>query len=113
MINAWGISDDDFLKNVVILLQDKLKDLTDLTWPPRPNHLEGPSDPPDELIKFLTWLRHPSRKPGDCTIKDSCIIAIGDLLFGMYREKMNLVNSSEYFNTNQKLYIFLFGPRYQ
>ena len=25
MINAWGISDDDFLKNVVILLQDKFE----------------------------------------------------------------------------------------
>ena len=41
-INAWGISDDDLLRNVASRLRNKTKNFTNLTWPPHPKHLDNP-----------------------------------------------------------------------
>ena len=61
-INAWGISDDNLLRNVASRLRNKTKNFTNLTWPPHPKHLDNPLDMPEELLKFLVWLKYPTRK---------------------------------------------------
>ena len=78
-INAWGISDDDVLRNVASRLRNKTKHFANLTWPPHPKHLDNPPDMPEELLKFLIWLKHPSRKPEECSMNNPQIVALGDL----------------------------------
>ena len=79
-INAWGISDDDLLRNVASRLRNKTKNFINLTWPPHLKHLDNPSDTPEELLKFLVWLKYPTRKPEECTMNNPQIVALGDLL---------------------------------
>ena len=86
-INTWGISDDDLLRNVAGRLKEKTKHFTNLKWPPHPNHLENLSTIPEDFIKFLTWLRHPSRKPEECSMDDPKIVALGDLLLAYIGNK--------------------------
>ena len=57
-INAWGISDDDLLRNVASRLRNKTKNFINLTWPPHLKHLDNPPDMPEELLKFLVWLKY-------------------------------------------------------
>ena len=56
-INAWGISDDDLLRNIASRLRKKTKNFTNLTWPPHPKHLDTTPDMPEVLLKFLIWLK--------------------------------------------------------
>ena len=79
-INAWGISDDDLLRNVASRLRKKTKNFTNLTWPPHPKHLDTTPDMPEVLLKFLVWLKYPTRKPEECTMNNPQIVALGDLL---------------------------------
>ena len=79
-INAWWVSDDDLLWNVASRLRSKTKNFTNLTWPPHPKHLDNPPDMPEELLKFLVWLKYPTRKPEECTMNNPEIVALGDLL---------------------------------
>ena len=79
-INAWGISDDDLLRNVASRLRNKTKNFTNLTWPPHPKHLDTTPDMPEVLLKFLVWLKYPTRKPEECTMNNPQIVALGDLL---------------------------------
>ena len=79
-INAWGISDDDLLRNVARRLRNKTKNFTNLTWPPHPKHLDTTPDMPEVLLKFLVWLKYPTRKPEECTMNNPQIVALGDLL---------------------------------
>ena len=78
-INAWGIFDDDLLRNVASRLRNKTKHFANLTWPPHPKHQDNPPDMPEELLKFLIWLKHPSRKPEECSMNNPQIVALGDL----------------------------------
>ena len=79
-INAWIISDDDLLHNVARRLRNKTKRLTNLTWSPHPKHLNNLPDMPEELLKFLVWLKYRTCKPVECPMNNSQIVALGDLL---------------------------------
>ena len=79
-INAWRISDDDLLHNVASQLRNKTKNFTNLTWSPHPKHQDNLPDMPEELLKFLVWLKYPTCKPEECTMNNSYIVALEDLL---------------------------------
>ena len=56
-INFGGISEDDMLKNVAKTLKEKAKKLTNMEWLPHPYQLEKSFNLPEELVKFLNWLK--------------------------------------------------------
>ena len=80
MINAWGICYDNLLRNVASRLRNRTKEFTNLTWPPHPKHLDNPPDMPEELLKFLVWLKYLTRKPEECIMHNPQIVELADLL---------------------------------
>ena len=44
---------------------------------------DNPPDMPEELLKFLVWLKYPTRKPEECTMNNPQIVALGDRSFGI------------------------------
>ena len=79
-INAWRISEDDLLCNIASRLRNKATKFTNIAWPPHPKHLDNPPDMPEELLKFLVWLKYPTYKPEEYTMNKRQIVALGDLL---------------------------------
>ena len=100
-INPWGISDDDLLRNVASRLRNKTKHFANLTWPSHPKHLDNPPDMPEELLKFLIGLQHPSRKPEECSMNNPLIVALGDLILAY------IVNKRTTFQLNMTYLSFL------
>jgi hypothetical protein len=51
-----------------------------MTWPPHVDELEKPEEPNDLLLKFLTWLKHPTMCHFDESFQDPVICALASLL---------------------------------
>ncbi|KAI4824681.1 hypothetical protein KUCAC02_013179 [Chaenocephalus aceratus] len=62
-ISSLGISDEQLLQNLSQRLS--AKDTTTVHWPPRIDHLEEGEEVCGLLLKLLTWLQQPERKPAD------------------------------------------------
>ena len=72
-INFGGISEDDMLKNVAKTLKEKAKKFTNMEWLPHPYQLEKSFNLPEELVKFLNWLKW-------IRWKTQNFISLGDIL---------------------------------
>ena len=79
-INAWRISEDDLLCNIASRLRNKTTKFTNIAWPPHPKHLDNPPNMPEELLKFLVWLKYPTYKSEEYTMNNRQIVALRDLL---------------------------------
>ena len=57
-----------------------------MEWPPHPYQLEKPSTFPDELVKFLNWLKYPSSKENDL-MEYPKLVSLGDILLAYISNK--------------------------
>jgi hypothetical protein len=61
-IYSWGVSDEQLVNTVARRIKDTLSEEPSMTWPPHVDELEKPEEPNDLLLKFLTWLKHPTMR---------------------------------------------------
>ncbi len=61
-INSCGIDMESLMNNGAGHLQDSFKNHPMQERPPHSNRLKEEKQPPEELRRFLTWLRNPSIK---------------------------------------------------
>ena len=80
-LNSWGISDDDLLYNLAQRMRKKSKSSRNFKWPPKSSDLEYPAKIPEDIVKFLTWLRNPNLN-ANFSSDDPKVLSIGDLLNG-------------------------------
>ena len=85
-INFWGISEDHMLKIVAKILKEKAKKFRNMEWQPHPCQLEKPPTLPEELVKFLNWLKYPSSKGNDF-MEDPKLVLLGDILLAYISNK--------------------------
>jgi len=64
-ISSLGISDHQLLQNLAPCLSKQIKDTSTVPWPPKIDQLEDEEEVCEQLIKLLTWLKHPARKTPD------------------------------------------------
>ena len=57
-----------------------------MEWPPHPCQLEKPSTLPEELVKFLNWLKYSSSKENDL-MEDPKLFSLGDVLLAYISKK--------------------------
>ena len=57
-----------------------------MEWPPHPYQLEKPSTLPEELVKFLNWLKYPYSKENDL-MEDPKLVSLGDILLAYISNK--------------------------
>ena len=92
--NFWRISEDDMLKNVNKTLKEKAKIFTNMEWPPHLYQLEKPHTYPEELVKFLNWLKYPSSKENDL-MEDPKLLLLGDILLAHIPNKRTNIQKNK------------------
>ena len=79
-INSWGIDKELLMNNVARHLRDTFKNHSMQEWPPHSDRLKEEKQPPEELRRFLAWLRNPSIKDFANDCEDPIITALIDIL---------------------------------
>ena len=60
-INSWGLSIEELLKNVASRINEEIKSLPQMQWPPTIDEVSaGPSE--NFLTLFVEWLEGPDKR---------------------------------------------------
>lgn len=89
-INSWGIDKEHLMNSVARHLRDTFKNHPMQEWPPHSDRLTEEKQPPEELRRFLTWLRNPSTKDFADDCEDPIITALSDILLAYVTKQRSL-----------------------
>ena len=84
-VNFWRISIASMIKHVAKHTRENFRSLESMVWPPSTADLEITSEIPDEILKFLIWLRN--SLDDSMTVKNPKIISLRGIIFSYITNK--------------------------